>query len=256
MNILTRALLTSAFTLCVASTQAQFGGQPGGSQGFRFNGEMAKLFGANASFSADVETEMKGGPLTDTLKMPGKIYVADGKSRFELDVTKIHGGGLSEYNLAQMKEMGMDKTVLVSRPDKKVTYVFYPNLQSHLETPMDEKSASAKESDFKLETTEVGKETVDGHPCVKTKAVLTDKKGAKQEATLWCATDLKNFPVKVEKTEDKTLITMVFKDVQLAKPDAKMFDPPADSTKYKDIPGLMQGVALKHLNQGGAQAPK
>jgi hypothetical protein len=254
MKSITRAML--ALAVAVASAHAQFSPQGGGSQGFRFNGDVAKLFGANSSFSANIQTEMKGGPLTEMLKMPGKIQVADGKSRFELDVTQIKGGGLSEYNLAQMKEIGMDKTVLISRPDKKLTYVFYPNLQAYLETPMDEKTASLKESDFKLETTELGKETIDGHPCMKTRAVLTDKKGAKQEATLWNATDLKSFPVQVQKTEDKTVITMLFKDVKLAKPDAKMFDPPANSTKYGDIPSLIQGVSLKRTNQSGAVTPK
>ena len=37
---------------------------------------------------------------------------------------------------------------------------------------------------FKLEATELGKETVAGHPCVKNKVIVTDDKGDKHESTV------------------------------------------------------------------------
>jgi hypothetical protein len=116
---------------------------------------------------------------------------------------------------------------------------------------MPENEAAEKGADFKIETTDLGKETVDGHPCTKTKAVVTDDKGVKSDATLWKATDLKNFPVKLEKTESATLVTMYFRDIKLAKPEAKMFEPPAGSTKYDSMQALMQGAMAKRF--GGAQ---
>ena len=58
--------------------------------------------------------------------------------------------------------------------------------------------------DYKVETTEIGKETLDGHPCVKNKYVVTDNEGVKHESTVWNATDLKNFPVKIQTTEAAT----------------------------------------------------
>src|SRR5436309_13409286 len=134
--------------------------------------------------------------------MPGKMAVAGDKSRFEMDATQIKGGSVPESALAQMKAMGMDKMIMISRPDQKLTYMVYPNLQSYAATAMSEKDASEKDTNFKTESSELGKETIDGHPCVKTKVVLTDDKGEKQEATLWNATDLKKFPVKLERTEN------------------------------------------------------
>jgi hypothetical protein len=115
---------------------------------------------------------------------------------------------------------------------------------------MPEKEAKEKEADFKIETTELGKEAVNGHPCVKVKAVVTDDKGVKTEATLWKASDLKQFPVKLERTENGSLVTMNFKDVKLAKPDAKVFDPPADATKYDSMQAMMQEVMAKRFGQG------
>jgi hypothetical protein len=257
-NMKTRspAFLTLTLIFAIASAHAQFGNQSGSSQGLRFNGAMAKFFGDNTTFSASVEMDMKGGSLADSMKMPGKLAVADGKSRFEMDVTQIKSSSMSESAQAQMKSMGMDKMVMISRPDSKVSYLIYPNLQAHAETSMPENEAAEKASKFKIETTELGKETVDGHPCVKVKAVVTDDKGVKTDATLWKATDLKDFPVKLEKTESATLVTMLFKDVKFAKPDAKMFEPPADSTKYAGIQELMQGAIAKRLGGGQGGAPK
>ena len=256
MKIRSTAILAITLGFAITSVHAQFGNQPGGSQGLRFNGAMAKFFGDTANFSANVEMEMKGAALADTLKVPGKIAVADGKSRFDMDVTQIKGGGIAESVLAQMKSMGMDKVVMLSRPDMKANYQVYPNVQAYMEAAMPENEAAEKASNFKIETTDAGKETVDGHPCVKTKAVVTDAKGVKSEATLWKATDLKNFPVKLEKTDSGTLITMLFKDVKLAKPDAKLFEPPADSTKYDDPQALMQGAMAKRFGRGQGAPPR
>lgn len=222
----------------------------GGSQGLRFNGALSKLFGDQGNFAANVEMEMKGDALNDTVRMPGRLAVADDKSRFEMDVTQIKGGGVPESQLMEMKKMGMDKTVMISRPDKKVSYLMYPNLQAYTETVMPASEAAEKSSNFKLETTELGKEVVDGHPCVKVKAVLTDEKGNKQDSTLWKATDLKGFPVKVERMEKGTLVTMVFKDIKPGKPEAKQFELPAALTKYTDPRIMIQDAMAKRFRSG------
>ena len=75
-------------------------------------------------------------------------------------------------------------------------------------------------ADFKVETTELGKETVDGHPCVKNKVVVTDKESKQHESTVWNATDLKNFPVKIETGRERRHFDHAFKNISLTKPDA------------------------------------
>ena len=69
---------------------------------------------------------------------------------------------------------------------------------------------TAAPGDFKVEMTEIGKETVDGHPCVKNKVVVTDKENKKHESTVWNATDLKNFPIKIQTQEQGGNATMLF----------------------------------------------
>jgi len=87
-----------------------------------------------------------------------------------------------------MKQMGMDKTVRILRPDKKVEYLIYPGLQAYVEEAIKNADAARPESDYTVETTELGKETVDGHACVKNKVTVTDKEGKKHECTVWNAT--------------------------------------------------------------------
>ena len=209
----------AAAVLCAGliQTHAQMGphgGMGGPSQGPNFGGAMAKLFGDNSSFSANMEMQVAGNqPIT----MPGKIYVSDGKSRFEMDMTEMKGHQMPPDAAAHMKAMGMDKMVTISLPEAKATYMIYPNMKAYVEMPIKNPDAAKPESDFKIETTEMGKETVDGHPCVKNKVVVTDDKGKKHESTVWNATDLKKFPVKIETTEQGHTTDMVFKERQAFK---------------------------------------
>jgi hypothetical protein len=68
---------------------------------------------------------------------------------------------------------------------------------------------------------------------------VTDDQGNKTESLLWNATDLNNFPVKIETTQEDRKTTMLFKDVKLSKPAASQFEPPADHKKYDSMMSLM-----------------
>jgi hypothetical protein len=149
----------------------------------------------------------------------------------------------------------MDKMVNIALPDKKVHYLVYPNMQSYAQMPIQNEEAAKPESDFKVEITELGKETVDGHPCVKNKAVVTDKEGNKLESTVWNATDLKDFPIKIETTERGHKVTMLYKDVKLSKPDASQFEPPSDYKKYDSPMALMMQQGMMRGRPGGMGTP-
>jgi len=149
--------------------------------------------------------------------------------------------------------MGLDRMVSISLSDKKIVYLIYPNVQSYAEMTPSDPAAAATNTDAKVETTELAKETVDGHPCVKNKAVVTDKQGTKHEFTLWNASDLKNFPIKIEMNDQGGTITMSYSDISFSKPDASLFNPPADYTKYTGIQEMMQAVMMKKM--GGMGLP-
>lgn len=232
--------------LVAVSARAQFG--PGAGKGLSLSGSTAKLFGENKAFTGSMELQAISpqGPVT----VPGKIFFLDGKARFEMDMAETKSPAIPPGAGAQMKAMGMDKITMISRPDKKVSYMVYPGLQAYLETPMEDSEAEKPESDSKLEETEVGKEKLDEHDCVKNKAVVTDKDG-RHESTVWRATDLNKFPVKIEQTEGGNLSTMTFKDVKLTKPDVKQFDAPTDYKKYDSMMALTQEM-MKRAGAGGA----
>jgi hypothetical protein len=249
-------LITFCLIVSVQSLSAQ-PGRPGGMggppPGPGLSGSTAKLFGENSTFSANLE--MQTGSGADSMTVPGKLYFDQGKSRFEMDVAQLKGGRMPPQAAAQMKSIGMDKMIMISRPDKKLGYQVYPGVQAYVETALPEQEAASQPSDFKIEVTELGKETIDGHPCIKNKAVVTDKEGIKHESLVWNATDLKKFPIKIEHTEDNTKVTMLFQELSLSKPAADLFNPPAGAAKFDTMQSMMQQVIMKRFGAGAGGAP-
>jgi len=245
-------LLTGVMCLAAVSLRAQFGpGAMGGGagKGLNLSGSTKKLFEDNKAFSGNMELQVNSpqGPMT----VPGKIFYLEGKSRFEMDLAGTKSPALPPGAAAQMKSFGMEKMIVISRPDKKASSMIYPGLQAYYEEPLQD-----ADNDYKIEQTELAKEKLDGHDCVKNKTVVTDKDGSKREFTVWNATDLNKFPVKIEQTEDGNLSTMTFKDVKLSKPEEKQFDtPPTDCKKYENIMAILQEV-MKRATAGGEGAPK
>ena len=83
----------------------------------------------------------------------------------------------------------------------------------------------------------VGTETIDGHPADKYK-VMTRSADAAIVHYVWRAKDLKGFPVRVS-DETGTSVTS-FKNIALAKPDAKLFQPPAGCKQMPSLQELQQ----------------
>ena len=223
-----------------------------GVPGPRIGAATTKIFGDNPAFTANMEFHAISGG--QDMTMPGKFAFLDGKSRFEMDMSEMKGGHMSPQAAEHMKQMGMDKTVSISRPDLKLTYIVYPGLQAYVANAIQDPDAAKPESDFKMDVTKLGEEKVDGHDCVKNKVVVTDSEGTTHTSTVWNATDLKKFPVKIETIENGTTATMLFKDVKLSKPDAAQFEPPSDFKKYDSVMSLMQQEMMKRMG-GGMGAP-
>jgi hypothetical protein len=239
-------LVSILIALSLLPLQAQSG--PGKS-GPNWGGPISKLFGDNQTFTAALEmqvTDKSGTPIT----MPGKLAFDTGKSRFEFNMADMKGVQMPPDAAAQMKAMGMDQNVTIARPDKNIVYLILPGMQSYVEMPMPKGDRASTNSDFKVETTELGKDTLDGHPCVKNKMIVTDNEGVKHESTVWNATDLKKFPVKIQTIINGDEVTMLFKKVSLAKPAASTFEVPSGYTKYDNIQALMQQQMMKAM--GGA----
>lgn len=244
--ILTAAILCFGFI----PAYAQLGRMPSGP---KFDATMAKLFDANPEFSATLVSQIKQ-PDSDLLTVPGKIFFDSGKTRMEMNLSDVQGTKIPKEAADQMKAMGMDQMVTITRPDKKSAYLIYPGLESYVEAPLAPAKTGTNDT-TKVEETDLGKDTADGHPCVKHKVVVTDDKGGQREYTIWNATDLKKFPVQISYAEHGSDITMQFKNVTLTKPAASEFDLPANYTRYESIQTMMQTEMMKKLGGGLGMPP-
>lgn len=206
----------------------------------KFGGAMTKLFGNVNGFSAKAEMQMTSTAEKEPTTMNIEFALLEGKVRTAMDMASMKSAKMTPGVAAQLKQMGMDKMISISRPDKKVDWLIYPGLQGYIETPTPQDEAeSAERSDCKIDKTELGKETVETHPCVKNKVIVTCPNAKAQEFVVWNATDLKDFPAKLEMKQNEGTVIMVYRDIKLAKPDAAQFEPPAGFKKYASMQEMM-----------------
>lgn len=214
---------------------------------------MKKLFADNQTFTANADFTVTS-PTEKPTTMPAKVAFDAGKFRTEMNLSDVRGGRMSPVVLERLKAMGMDQTVFIARPADKISYSIFPGLSAYVETPMRDADASKPESDFNLQSTELGKETVDGHSCMKNKDVVTDDKGQAHEFTVWNASDLKKFPVQIQWEDNGRTTSILFKNIKTSKPEAALFSPPSDYKKYATQAELMQQEVMKHIQ--GMQPPQ
>jgi hypothetical protein len=212
---------------------------------------LTKLFGTTTAFTAKCDVRVLDKSQKEKMSLPMDFAALDGKFRAEIDMTRMKGQELGAETAAQMKQMGMDRIVSVMRPDKKALYLIYPGLQSYVNMPMPKEDAEALEKEPKIEKTVLGKETLDGHACEKTKVIITDANGRQSEALIWTAKDLKDFPIQIQTTEKNDTVILRYKNVQFTKPDAKQFEPPAGYTAYNDMQSFMTGMMQKMMSGAG-----
>jgi hypothetical protein len=247
-------LMPAILALCSSLVQAQMG-SPNLSPGL--SDAMARVFGTNLNFSAALHTYVDMTVQKQTMSMTGKMYFRGGDSRSEMDMSQATGTAIPPQAIAQMKAMGMDKVISISQNSQKTTYVIYPGLQAYAK--MQEPNTDSQTNAVKVDTTDLGKETLDGHPCLKKQFILTDP-GTGQKLTMitWNATDLNNIPTQVQQSlpgsdgASNTSMTMHFTDINLGKPDAGLFQPPTGYTPYTDIQTMMQTEVAKKMGSAGA----
>ena len=247
MKPFTLALPMLAVTLLAMPARAQITspGQTG------LNAAMTKLFGDVTAFSARTEVRMLDKQDKESMRMTMNFALLDGKMRAEIDLAQIKTADMPPEAAASLKQMGMDKMVSIVRPDRKSTLVVYPSLSAFAEVPMSPEDAADLEKKYKVTRTKAGRETIDGHPCDKSKVMVIGDKNEKHEAIVWTATDMKDFPIQMQMNQAEATIVMLYKDVKLTKPEAKQFDAPAGFAKHESIEKLMQGAMLKAF--GGAK---
>lgn len=237
-----------ALFLCAITLASQVRAQSGDESAPEFQGAVTKLFHANSAFSADMESQVDVSA-DRIMKLPQKVAFDSGKFRVDMNFSDITGNAIVPALTNQAKAMGMDKSVTLFRPDTKISYSIYPDISAYAPTPFDDPDDGKPASAFRIKTRELGKETVDGHPCIKKKAVVRDDQDKTREFTIWNATDLKQFPIKVEMVKGGKTMRMLFRNVKLSKPDTTLFDLPANYKKFDSLNLLVQEAMMKQLGK-------
>ena len=208
-------------------------------------GSPAGMFGDVKAFTAKSDVRVFDKDQKEKISTPMGFALLDGKMRVDIDISQMTNKDVPAAAYASMRQFGMDHVASIFRPDKKVGYIIFPGMQSYLKMPLPKEELEVYKKNPKLEKTVLGKETLDGHPCVKNRVVMTDDQGRKHEATVWNASDLKDFPVKIQTTEKDNMIILRYHQIQLVRPAAQQFEVPAGFKAYDDMPSLMQGVMMK-----------
>ena len=140
--------------------------------------------------------------------------------------------------------MGMNTMIAISCPQSKANYFVYPGMKAYVRRPI-----LAAAPDYTLNVTQMGDENIQGQNCVKNKVVATGPDGIPHESTVWNATDMNKFPIKIETVQDGATLVMLFRDLKLDAPDAALFDPPADYKQYPNFMSLMTSRAGTQASQ-------
>ena len=225
--------LPTALAILLLASQAGLAQMPGASSRTGINAAFVKLFGTAGAFSAKVNTRVLDPSQKELVRMPMEFAALDNKVRLEINLGQTQGKDFTASTIATLKQAGMDRMISVFRPDKMATYIIYPGVQSYQIMPMPKAEAETFAKGFKLEKSALGKETIDGHACVKNKVVVQGDKGPVLEVTTWNATDLKDFPVQIGMRDNENTVLMGFSQVRFAKPDASQFELPAGYSQMK-----------------------
>ena len=251
MTVLTRMNLCRTLLVSVAvglgaqlAAQAQLPG--GGAIGL--NAVLLQLFGNYTGFSAKAEMRMLGQDRKETLSLTMDLARLNQMLRADVDMGNVKSKELAPQMLAQFKQMGIDQVASIMRPDKAHTCVLYPKLQAYTEVPMPPAELADFKRRFDVSKASLGKETVAGHPCQKTKVVVLGDQGQRHEAVVWYANDLKDFPVQIQMDQKDSSVVMTYRNIRIALPDPKQFEPPAAGfTKFATAEQIMQSAMLRMM---------
>lgn len=237
----------AAVILCAAlPARAQFEAAPTASLDF---GLLLKAFGANSNFTAEAELRSLDKDQKEKLSTSLNFAVLDGRVRLEIDTTKLKHASIPAMASEALKEFGLDRVVTLVRPDRKATYIIFSGFKAYINSPMATADLATFNSKTAAKRTALGKETLDGHACTKSKLVVGDDPAKEQEATVWDAADLRGFPIQIQMKDKEESVVLRFSKVQFVRSDAKQFDLPADYTEHKDEKSLMQDVMTQMLKK-------
>ncbi len=241
---MTRFLRITLIGLLLASSpaRAQFDGP--GSTGV--SASLIRLFGTNNYFTARAEVQVLGADRKERIGTPMNFTLAGNQIRVEVDMNRMRNREQPDA-LAQVKPLGIDHVVSIIQPAQRATLVAFPKLRAFVKLELPEGEADAFLRKARIQRRNLGKEKMEGYNCVKQQVAITDDSGQKSEATVWVATDLRDFPVCVATKEEAGTVVIRFRQIQFGRAPASQFAVPAGYTRCADMQVLMAGPVVKYM---------
>jgi hypothetical protein len=202
---------------------------------------LSDVLGKGKAFSAKAHMTMTDGTGKEVFVTDSNYAYLDGNVRSESDLSNISPRGSSPAQAAAQKQTGRYFAfVLITIPDRHLIYTLMPAVKAYFEGPFPQTPDQTGTEPPKVERTEIGTETIDGHPCAKCKMVVTWANGSSGTMMVWEATDLDHYPVQTQVgTGTARVITTTFHDIDRTKPDPSLFEVPAGYTRYNNMQEIM-----------------
>ena len=220
---------------------------------------MSELFSDSRPYSAVAVLQLPGDQPSQGI--PLGFATLDGKMRWYLNLDQARTARLDPDTTEWLREAKLSQVVLILRPQTKVVVVL-PGLKQWFEfapSKPSEIEEKAREKAGFLQKTEVGRETVDGHPCVKYRLDLPNERHSREAAYVWQATDLKHLPIKFQAMINGESYGLTFRQIKDSPPDLKYFEAPAGYSKIGGSEVLLQNALLGRLTNknspGGTPLP-
>jgi hypothetical protein len=217
-----------------------------------FAAALSQLLSDSRPFVATAEVALPAEPGESPMALPFGVAMLDGKMRWELDAARLKGGMLEPSTVEVLKQLKLDRLALIIRPETNLVVVF-PSQQAYFEMAPPKADAVQVKAQDKIERLQkklVGREVVDGMECLKYQLTVPD--GKLDQAFVWTATKLKDFPIKLTVHFDKSVYGLHFTNIRMGNPDARYFVVPAGFTRHAGPEAMMQSMMIKSLGEGGA----
>ena len=220
-----------------------------------FAAALSEFFTDSRDYSAHAELILPDQRRGDSI--PIGLAVSEGRMRWQVNFNQVRSARFPPERIAMLRQMNLDSAVVWLKPGEDLK-VALPRLKAWAQTPppkIKEIEDRAADKQGGLKKTAVGREVIDGHPCVKYMLTVPEESNPNQVALTWEATDLQNLPIKIlVKTEGK-IHGFQLRNVKLGKVDERHFLPPAEFAKKPSMTaliqeGIMRGLADASQNGG------
>jgi hypothetical protein len=161
-------------------------------------------------------------------------------------VMKVYRSGDS----VRVERSGGLSTLYVPSTSRVYNLTTYPD-HSHQCVVMKPEQAKMLPSPLELlqgsnvSRTDVGTETVEGHPCKVENVIVTRNDGKKIESKVWEAQDLQGIPVKIESHVGDITLSASYRDISVGTPERELFTVPEKCTPLEKMGQVVEQKTIR-----------